>query len=652
MKDILFDRFQSCSPEKDLNTFSVENCVVPFRKKPVLFTVVIPVYNEEKTVFALLERIRMTELPGFRLELIIVNDGSRDQSAEQIRLWMRLHQQDLNGTVLLLEQENQGKGTAVRLGISKSHGEVLIIQDADLEYDPADYLACVTPILEGRSTVVYGSRQESGKNRLHSSPLFYLGGIMVSLWIDLLYHTNLTDEPTCYKAFRGDVIRSLDFEGNGFEWEVEVTAKLLRLGFEITEVPIAYTPRKIHEGKKIRWTDGIHSLWTALYWKFAPLKNVRQKMEGLPGVSEIFSDAGKSFRMMSVLVILAALIRILYSIPGMIQPELLFRPDTHTYLGPAFSLLTDGTFSTGPGSGEAALIRTPGYPLYLSLLLGISNGSYPFCILVSCLLGAFILVPVYHMLRLYFKRNIIFWIMLLLALNPTAIAYSPMFLSDSLFALFTAFQTCFFIRFLKSRFIGFFFLSVGLAATGALIRPINMAWVFPCVFVMMCLPGYRISEKIRYALCSFLIFAAILFPWMYRNHALEGGWRFDGISADRLKHEAATVQAKAEGKSVEMLRQEYERKMSVEFASDPVKYRTPDSRFTWQEKEMKQILLKYPRHFVFLHFQPFILAPDVPVFLENLGITQGGKNTLDVINHDGIFAGVRHYFDGAWGPFF
>ena len=356
-----------------------------------------------------------------------------------------------------MQQKNAGKGAAVRQGIAKSRGDVLIVQDADLEYDPADYPACVSPIAEGRASVVYGSRQESGKNRLHSSPLFYLGGIMVSFWMDLLYHANLTDEPTCYKTFRGDLIRSLDFQGNHFEWEVEVTAKLLRLGIEIVEVPISYFPRKIHQGKKIKWYDGISSLFTALYWKVMPVNKIRQKMLNLPAVADRIKEQQKSFWQLLILVLFAVLIRVLYSVPGMMNPELLCRPDSHTYLGPALSLLADGTFSTGPNSGDPALIRTPGYPLYLAFLLGISNGSMAFCVLISGILGGLLLIPVYHMLRWYCSRKISLTVLILLALNPTAIAYSPMFLSDSLFALLTAYQTGFFIRFLKTRFAAFFF---------------------------------------------------------------------------------------------------------------------------------------------------------------------------------------------------
>ena len=143
----------------------------------------------------------------------------------------------------------------------------------------------------------------------------------------------------------------------------------------------------------------------------------------------------------------------------------------------------------------------------------------------------------------------------------------------------------------------------------------------------------------------------MLAPWILRNHTLGAGWRIDGISADRLKHEAAAVQARAENQSLDELRNQYMADMNREFAEHPELYQSPDSRFSWQENAMKKILLQYPFHFLFMHFQPLILLPDIPAFLENLGITVHGRNTLDIINREGILAGALHYFRGNWGPF-
>ena len=134
--------------------------------------------------------------------------------------------------------------------------------------------------------MVYGSRQRFAANHMHSSWAFYVGGMLVSAWFSALYQTWLTDEPTCYKTFDGELIRALLFEGDGFEWEPEITAKLLRLGFEIKEVPISYTPRKLDAGKKIRATDGFRALWEGLRWRFKSIDSEREKLAALDDSDE------------------------------------------------------------------------------------------------------------------------------------------------------------------------------------------------------------------------------------------------------------------------------------------------------------------------------------------------------------------------------
>ncbi len=237
-------------------------------------TIIIPVYNEQETLAELLERVRVAPLAVSR-QIIIVDDGSTDQSPEILKQWAAAHPKL---ELQLIHQANGGKGSAVRAGIQVSTGDVVIIQDADLEYDPQDYPKCIDPILAGEFEVVYGSRELAPGKRRHASWASYLGGRAVTTWFNLLYGARLTDEPTCYKAFAGELIRALLFTGNGFEWEPEITAKLLRLGFRIHEVPISYSPRKPHEGKKIRWTDGFRALWEAWRWRFKSLAAERRKL--------------------------------------------------------------------------------------------------------------------------------------------------------------------------------------------------------------------------------------------------------------------------------------------------------------------------------------------------------------------------------------
>ena len=252
---------------------------------PHLLSVVIPVFNEEKTVETMLDRVAAAQTHDLALELIVVNDGSTDRSPELIRDWINTHPEV---HAVCINKENGGKGSAVRPAIAATTGEAVIIQDADLEYDPLDYAACAEPIFSGECEVVYGSREEGNRNRIYSSPGFYLGSLSLTFLVDILFNANLTDEATCYKTFRGCLIRALadDLEGDGFEWEPEITAKLLRLGIHPYEVPVSYYPRKPSEGKKIRFRDGLLSIWTAYEWRFRSVKPVQRRVASLSDVDE------------------------------------------------------------------------------------------------------------------------------------------------------------------------------------------------------------------------------------------------------------------------------------------------------------------------------------------------------------------------------
>ena len=225
-------------------------------------TVLIPVYNEERTIDELLGRVAAGPYPD--KEVIIIDDGSSDATPQLLEKWA-----DLPGFRVLRHAKNQGKGTAVRTGLAHARGEVTIIQDADLEYDPADYTRLVEPIRRGTAEAVYGSRYLAPTRRLPWTK-FRLGVLLFNGMVRVLYGQRTTDEATCYKAVRTSLFRALDLQAVRFELCPEMTAKLCRLGVHICEVPVSYQPRGASEGKKIGWRDARQAVWTLLRWRVAP----------------------------------------------------------------------------------------------------------------------------------------------------------------------------------------------------------------------------------------------------------------------------------------------------------------------------------------------------------------------------------------------
>ena len=221
-------------------------------------SVIVPVYNEAATITEIVRRVLAVELPK---ELVIVDDGSTDGTRELLR------QIQPDVATVLFHERHLGKGAAIRTALEHVTGEIVIIQDADLEYDPNDYHALIRPIVEGTAQVVYGSRVLKADNP-YSHLRFYLGGRLLSLLANLLYGIWITDEPTCYKVLRREVIKGLNLQCRGFEFCPEVTAKVGRRGIPIVEVPIRYAPRTIDEGKKISWRDGLYAIWILLKYRF------------------------------------------------------------------------------------------------------------------------------------------------------------------------------------------------------------------------------------------------------------------------------------------------------------------------------------------------------------------------------------------------
>lgn len=223
-----------------------------------LLSVVMPVFNERTTVEEIVRRVLAVPL---RIELIVVDDGSNDGSGEILDGLQR----ELG--FKLSHQANAGKGAALRRGFREVTGDLVIIQDADLEYSPEEFPDLIELIQEGDADVVYGSRF-LGRHRVFMFT-HYMGNRVVTLATNILYNTMLTDMETCYKAMRVDVLRSFTLDSNGFGIEPEITAKIFKRGYRVYEVPITYAGRGYDEGKKITWTAGLVALWVLLKYRFS-----------------------------------------------------------------------------------------------------------------------------------------------------------------------------------------------------------------------------------------------------------------------------------------------------------------------------------------------------------------------------------------------
>jgi glycosyltransferase involved in cell wall biosynthesis len=228
-----------------------------------LLSVIVPVFNERSTVAEVIRRIRRVELP-VDVEVIVVDDGSSD-GTDKVLVALA------DSTVRVISHpHNRGKGAAIRTGLEAVRGDLILVQDADLEYDPADWPKLLEPILRGKSKVVYGSRFTG--ERKNMMPLHWIGNRFLSLVTNVLYSSTLSDMETCYKLFDRRVLDGITIVSDKFEFEPEITAKVLRRGYRIYEVPVSYAGREVDEGKKITWRDGFGALKALVKYRFVRLE--------------------------------------------------------------------------------------------------------------------------------------------------------------------------------------------------------------------------------------------------------------------------------------------------------------------------------------------------------------------------------------------
>jgi len=225
-------------------------------------SILIPVYNEEKTLLSIIKKVKDVNLEKIKKEIIIVDDFSKDGTKKLLK------QIQDNKIRIFFHSKNKGKGAAIRTALKHATGDFVINQDADLEYDPREYLKLIEVMKKNSAKVVYGSRIKNKKNK-YAYLSYYLGNLFLNSFLNMIYSSNLTDFETCYKLIDRRLLQSLDLRANKFDIEPEITSKILRKGIKIYEVPIDYTPRKKEQGKKIGWKDGISALWAIIKYRFS-----------------------------------------------------------------------------------------------------------------------------------------------------------------------------------------------------------------------------------------------------------------------------------------------------------------------------------------------------------------------------------------------
>jgi glycosyltransferase involved in cell wall biosynthesis len=233
-------------------------------------SIVVPVYNEKPTLAEVVRRVAEAPLPdGMTREIIVVNDGSTDGTGAVLEDLAAIYPTLISHDSAV----NAGKGSALRIGIARATGDIILVQDGDLEYNPEEYPRILQPIVTGAARIVYGSRFQTSVSGMRWSN--WLANRLLTWTANVLYRAHLTDEATAYKAFDAALLKSLELSCRRFEFCPEVTAKLRRLGVDIAEVAITYQPRRIEDGKKIRYTDGFHALWTLVKYRIVPIRRVR-----------------------------------------------------------------------------------------------------------------------------------------------------------------------------------------------------------------------------------------------------------------------------------------------------------------------------------------------------------------------------------------
>jgi 4-amino-4-deoxy-L-arabinose transferase-like glycosyltransferase len=353
---------------------------------------------------------------------------------------------------------------------------------------------------------------------------------------------------------------------------------------------------------------------------------------------------------LALLIVACFLLRLAAAWPGLAKAEAtFFRPDSELYYGMARSLLQEGRLAEAPGVARLATARTPGYPLFLAGLLALFGRSVEGVVFAQLLISALTVVPIVLCGRILGGARAGWIAGGLWGLNITSIAAAPMILSDTLYTHFTAWQVYAFLRFWRRGSGAALGVSILMNALGTLIRPAGLFWVVPMAVIIMVQTRWGLWRRLLAVACGLLLTAAIWTPWMLRNARLGAGFRLETtIGTFLYYYNAAAVMAGVTGESSTAIAERWMAEDERLFAEEPNRFADEASRVDHQVRQGLAIFKRHPVRWLLRYANPLILLPDVPTFLENLGLTQTGQGTLGVLNSEGLLAAVRHYFAGRY----
>ena len=360
------------------------------------------------------------------------------------------------------------------------------------------------------------------------------------------------------------------------------------------------------------------------------------------------------FLLRIVPVFLAALlIRILYAWPAFSSPELLSRLDSATYFQPACALIEDGHLTLAPGLTEHAVQRPPGYIFFLAAILAVFGQSVRAAAVFGCLADALTVFPVALGGRSLAGRRAGFWAAVLYALNLTALSNAPLILADSLLGFFCAWQVFFFVRAWRTKRLFDFLFGTAFAAVATLTKPVNLPVLIliPSVLAPVLLRPWR--KAAAAALLSVLVSCVMLVPWMFRNQSVGAGFTLDSNSSLTARHNTAAIFARVNHTDVDTERAALDVEAGTVFAAESERYSSAREQDKWYLAHYRETILAHPGAAASTHlFQVWILLPDLPNFLQNLGLRTGERGTLSVLRKDGPVAAFRHYMDGSYAAAF